>query len=188
MILNQQTHNYLLLFPKTFFDKYIYNYYDFFKKYMKIPYSTLDDYINSTIQNVEFPGWNMDLVEQYRMYGALQKFKNSTPVKDLMNKKFTITFKLSDAFFNYFILYHNAIKYLDFRNKNLYFDDFKILLLNNENYLVSIIELHKVIMTNMTSIKLQYSNMMHQHNTFNASFEFNDWDLIVKYNNKLMKF
>jgi len=188
MILNQQLHNYLLLFPKTFFSEETKQQFSYYQKYMRLPYTTIDDFINSTIQNVNFPGWNLKTVEQHRMYGALQKFKDATPVKDLIEKTISIEFKLVDGFLNYFMLYDNAIKYLDFKNESLYFDDFKILLLNNENYLISYINLYKVIMKKMTNLRMGYPKMGRNNTTFTVEFEYNDWDLTFLYNDKLIQF
>lgn len=181
MILTQRNHTFLILFPKTFFSNDLKSNFDYYQKQLKLPYDNIDDYMSSTVQNVNFPGWSMEKRTQVRKLGARQDFKNAVPVKDLLDRKFTIQFKLSDGFLNYFMFYNNSIEYLDFRNKELYFDDFKFLLLNNEGYLVGTIDFYQVILTGMSNVKLDYANVERMNNTFTADFNFNDWDISLYY-------
>jgi len=184
MILTQRQHTFLILFPKTFFSDALKENFKFYREQLKLPYENIDDYLSSTIQSVDFPGWNMKKATQVRKLGARQDFKNATPVKDLMDRNFSIQFKLSDGFLNYFMFYNNAIEYLDFRNKKMYFDDFKFLLLNNEGYMIGTIDFRQLILTGMSKVKLDYSNMERGNNIFTADFNFNDWDIELYYNDQ----
>ena len=187
MLLNQRQNTFLVLFPATFFSTSLQDKYKFYKKQLIIPYTGLDDFISSTVKSVDFPGWSMDLVRQTRMLGAQQDFKNAVPVKDLMNRKFTLTFRLTDGYLNYFMFLQNAIDYLDLRNKELYFDDFKFLLLNNEGYLIGHIDFHMLVLHGMSDTKLDYGNMERNFSTFSADFTFNDWNLTLLYNDRNTK-
>lgn len=187
MLLNQRQHTFVVLFPDSFFSKELKEKFSFYKKQLLLPYGTIDDYFASTVQSVDFPGWSMDLKRQTRMLGAQQDFKNATPVKDLMSRKFTLTFRLTDGYLNYFMFYKNAIDYLDFKNKQQYFDNFKFLMLNNEGYMIGYIDFHMLVLHSLSNVKLDYSNMERTLNSFNAEFTFNDWDLTLMYNDKYPK-
>jgi len=181
MILNQRLNNFILLFPNTFFYSEIQERYNAYHKQMLLPYDRLDDFMSSTISSIDFPGWDMGMVRQTRMHGAEQDFKNAKPIKDLVERQFNVEFKLSDAFINYFIFYDNALQYLDFNNKQQYFDGFRIVLLNNEGYAMIFLDLHKVILTGMTNFKMAYSKNEPIMNTFTAKFTYNDWDLTLNH-------
>ena len=181
MILNQRLNNFILLFPIDFYTETIKERYRAFHKQMLLPYDTLEDFMSSTVHAINFPGWNMDMVRQIRMHGAEQDFKNAKPIKDLQPRKFQVDFKLTDAFLNYFIFYDNSLAYLDFDNKQQYFDGFRIVLLNNEGYPVVFLDLHKVILTGMSDYKMAYSKGEPLFNTFSANFTYNDWDLSLNH-------
>jgi len=187
MLLTQRQHNFLILFPKTFFSDELKSNFEFYRKQLLLPYTSIDDFMSSTIQSVNFPGWKMDLRSQTRKLGAKQDFKNAVPVKDLLERSFTISFKLSDGFLNYFLFLNNSIDYLDFNNESLYFDDFKFILLNNEGYMIGTADFHQLILKGMSNVKLDYSNMERNMTTFTADFQFNDWDITLLYDDSYPK-
>jgi len=146
-----------------------------------LPYDSVEDYISSTIQSIEFPGWEMDMPQQRRLLGAEQDFRSSKSVKDLFKRDFTITFQLADGFLNYFIFLENAINYLDFTQPEQYFDLMKLGMLNNEGFLVSHIDFRKVVLRGMSNVQLSHSAVSQEFNTFEATFTYNDWRLHLDY-------
>ena len=181
MILNQRLNNFILLFPNTFYTDEIKERYKAYHKQLLLPYDKIEDFMSSTVQSVNFPGWDMGMVRQTRMHGAEQDFKNAKPIKDLQPRKMDVEFKLSDAFLNYFIFYDNALSFLDFNNKQQYFDGFRIVLLNNEGYALIFLDLHKVILHGQSDYKLAYNKNEPLFNTFTAKFTYNDWDLTLNH-------
>jgi len=181
MVLNQRLNNFILLFPIDFYTEDVKNRYAAYHKQLLLPYDTIEDFMSSTIQSVNFPGWDMGMVRQIRMHGAEQDFKNAKPIKDLQPRKFDIEFKLTDAFLNYFMFYDNSLAYLDFNNKKQYFNGFRMVLLNNEGYAMVFLDLHKVILTGMSDYKLSYNKSEPLFNTFTAKFTYNDWDLTLNH-------
>ena len=90
--------------------------------------------MSSTIQQIEFPGWSMQLAQQTRTRGKKQEYKNSVPVEDLFTREFTLTFKMADAFLNYWIFVDNSLNYIDFDNRSQTFSPMRLSLLSNEGY------------------------------------------------------
>jgi hypothetical protein len=116
MFLNSKNNSFFLLFPPDFYADEFKERYKKYVNQMLLPYDNLEDFMSSTVQSIDFPSWSMEGPQQIRKLGAKQDFKSSVPVKDLITRKFTVNFKLSDAFLNYFIFFNNAVDYLDFRN------------------------------------------------------------------------
>jgi len=184
MFLNSKNNSFFLLFPVDFYSPEIEERYKAYHNQMLLPYDKLEDFMNSTIQSIDFPGWSMDGPTQVRKHGAKQEFKGSIPVKDLMKRKFTVTFKLADAFMNFFIFLDNAIHFLDLANPQQYFEGFKLCLLSNEGYLVSYIDFKKVLMNAQDDIKLSYSAIGNEYNTWTVDFTFMDWDITTMFDQK----
>lgn len=179
MYLDSRHSGFILLFPPTFYDPEMKKTYKGYVKQMLLPYETLDDFMSSTVQGVSFPGWDMSMVTQIRKYGKEQDFKNAKPVEDLIEREITVTFQITDGFMNYFIFLNNAINYLNFKNKEQYFDIMTLGWMSREGNLLGYINFKKVIMHGMSQFKLSYASMAQEFSTFDVKFKFNDWDIIM---------
>lgn len=177
MILNARNNGFAFFFPPNFFAPEIQEKYKKYFQSLILPYDTIEDFMSSTVQQIEFPGWDMNLTAQTRTLGKRQEFKSSKPIEDLFKRQFTITFKMSDAFLNYFIFLDNALNFLDFDNRNQSLDPMRLSLLNNEGYLVSSIVFNKPILFGQDGIKLSYSSVTPEFKTFTAKFNYLDFDL-----------
>ena len=103
MILNVRNNSFVFLFPENFFTDAIKEKYKSYYQSLILPYDTIDDFMSSTVQQVEFPSWSMTPAEQIRPLGKRQDYKSSKPLKDLFTREITLTMKISDAYLNYFI-------------------------------------------------------------------------------------
>ena len=181
MILNARNNSFLFFFPPDFFAQEIKEKYKKYYKSLILPYDTLDDFMSSTVQQIEFPGWEMTLTNQTRTLGKKQEYKSSKPIEDLFQRQFTITFKLSDAFLNYFIFLDNALNFIDFDNRNQALSPMRLSLLNNEGYLVSSIIFNKPILYGQDGIKMSYSSITPDFKTFTAKFNYLDFDISIDF-------
>ena len=180
MYLDSRNSSFILLFPPTFFDPELKKLYKSYVKQMLLPYETLDDFMSSTVQSLDFPGWDMSMVNQTRKFGKEQSFKDATPIEDLLERELTVTFQLIDGFTNYFIFLDNAIRYLDFKNgaSKQYFDVMRLGWMTREGYLLGYIDLRKLVLHGMSGIKLSYAAQSQEFTTFEAKFKFNDWQIV----------
>jgi hypothetical protein len=139
--------------------------------------------MSATIQSIDFPGWTMDPTVQTRLFGKQQEYKNAKQTVDLFSREFTLTFKLTDAYLNYFIFLENSLKYLDFSNKNQpTFSPMRLSLLDNEGYLVSSIIFKRPILKSQDGFKLSYSSSTPEFAIFTAKFAYFDFDIELDFN------
>lgn len=181
MILNARNNSFVFLLPENFFADEIKEKYKAYYKSLILPYDTIDEFMSSTVQQIEFPSWSMDPVAQTRTLGKRQEYKSSKPVKDLFKREITITFKLTDAYLNYFIFLENSLNFLDFDNKDQTMGPIRLLLLNNEGYAISSLIFKRPILKSQTGIKLSYSSVTPDFNTFDVSFQYFDFKLEVDF-------
>ena len=75
----------------------------------------------------------------------------------------------------------NSLEFLDFSNKKQTLSPIRLMMLNNEGYSVSSIIFNRPILTSQTGIKLSYSSVTPQFNTFDIKFKYYDFDLKVDF-------
>ena len=181
MILNVRNNSFVFLFPENFFSDNIKEKYKSYYQSLILPYDSIDDFMSSTVQSIDFPAWYMELAQQTRPLGKKQEYKSSKPLKDLFTREITLTMKISDAYLNYFIFLENALEFLDFSNKQQTLSPLRLMLLSNEGYSVSSIIFNKPILKSQTGIKLSYNSVTPQFNTFEIKFQYYDFKLEVDF-------
>ena len=182
MLPNVRQSGFIFNFPPDFFAPEIKEKYKKYYQSLILPYDTIDEFMSATVQSIDFPGWAMEPVVQTRLFGKKQEYKDATQVVDLFTREFTITFKLTDAYLNYFIFLENSLKYLDFSNKQPTFSPMRLSLLDNEGYLVSSIIFKRPILKAQDGFKLSYSSATPDFATFTAKFVYFDFDIELDFN------
>lgn len=183
MLLNVRQNGFIFSFPPDYFYPEIKEKYKKYYQSLILPYDSINDFMSSTIQSIDFPAWQMDPTVQTRLYGKKQEYKNAVQPVDLFTREFSITFKLTDAYLNYFIFLENSLKFLDFSNsENPTFSPMRLSLLDNEGYLVSSIIFKRPVLKSQEGFKLSYSAATPDFKTFTVKFAYFDFDIELDFN------
>jgi hypothetical protein len=199
MILNARQNSFLVNFPMDFFNDEVQLKYNKYYRSLLLPYKSLSDFMASTIQSVNFPGFSSTLPTQTRTLGKIQELQSAKPIADQFTRELKVTFKLTDAYLNYFIFLDNALNYLDPANANPenigtslgqalsvnpisngnhpFFHPIRVTLLNNEGYAVSSIIFNRPMLKSLSEMNLSYSSITPQFTTFTATFQYYNFDL-----------
>ena len=199
MILNSRQNSFFLNFPADFFSTEVQQKYDKYYRSLLLPYKSLSDFMSSTIQSVNFPGFTSTLPTQIRPLGKTQDLQSSKPIADQFTRELKVTFKLTDAYLNYFIFLDNTLNYLEPANispentgeslgqalsvnpransNHPFFNPIRLSLLNNEGYAVSSIIFNRPMLTSLSEMNLSYSSITPQFTTFTATFKYYNFDL-----------
>jgi hypothetical protein len=180
MLLNPKSSSFYFVFPRGFFPKTVVDKYLPYIKRQPIPFDTVDNYINSTIQSVGIPGMTIDTVEQTRNLGKKISYKSATPVQDLFSHEFEIRFKMVDGFINYFIMMDTLLHFLNFINDSLFIQNLPIRIMDNEGNIVTSITFKEVILTSLTEIELNYASNNPQFSQFGVGFKCNYMDVFLE--------
>jgi len=174
MLLNNRQNSFIFTLPKGYFSKELEEKYRLYVERMPIPYDTLRDFMNSTIQQISFPSLrSVDSVEQTRPGGFKQHYKSATNIQNLISRDFNVTFKLGEGMINYWIMYESMLEFLDFQNKKEYLPDMTLRLLDNEGVIMSSIEFEQSIYTSLSEVQLNYSSTTPQFSTFSVGYKCN---------------
>lgn len=181
MILNARNNSFVLFFPPDFFAEEIKEKYKKYYQSLILPFDTLDDFMSSTIQQIGMPGWSMDLAQQTRPGGKRQEYKNAQPIADLFKREFTVTFKIADAFINYWLFLDNALNYLNFNNTQQTLEPFKLTFLNNEGYIVTSVLFRSPILKGQDELRMSYSSVTPEFKVFTAVFQYYKFDIEINF-------
>lgn len=181
MIINSRSNNFWFTWGRGFFSHDVVEKYEPYVKRNFMPYDTVDNFMAASIQSITFPTLAMDPVQQTRLYGKKQEYKNSVPVRDLFNREITITMKSYEGYINYWIFLESMMEYLDFEEPNpkMYFDDFQLRLLDQEGRVVNTCKFKGMFFRSLSEISLSYSDNNPDFRTFSATFGFFQMDTFL---------
>jgi hypothetical protein len=203
MILNSRQNSFVVNLPQDFFSEKINQKYEKYYRNLILPYRSLSDFMSSTIQSINFPGLTSQTLTQTRTLGKIQDFQPAKPIADRFTREIKMTFKLTDAYLNYFIMMDNVLNFLDPANVNPknaqtslgqaksvqnqesnhpFFSPIRLTLLNNEGFGVSSIIFNRPIITNFSAVTLSYSSVTPQFQTFTVDFKYFNFDLELDFN------
>ena len=184
MLLNVRQNGFIFSFPPDYFSEKVKEKYKKYYQSLILPYDTINDFMSSTIQSIDFPGWQMNPAQQTRLFGKKQDYKDATQIPDLFTREFSITFKMTDAYLNYFIFLENSLNFLDFENNKTLptFPPMRLSLLDNQGYLMASIIFNKPILKSQEGFKLSYSSGVPDFKTFTAKFAYFDFDIELDFN------
>jgi hypothetical protein len=180
MLLNPKGNSFYFVFPRGFFPPVVVDKYLPYIKKQPIPFDNINDYMNSTIQTIGFPGMNIDSVEQVRNLGKKISYKSSTPVQDLFSQDFTVGFKNADGFINYFIMLDTILHFLNFENPQLHLQDLPLRIMDNEGNIVMSVTFQGTILTSYSELQLSYASNTNQFTPFTLGFKCNYIDIVLE--------
>lgn len=180
MLLNPKGNSFYFVFPRGFFPPVVVDKYLPYIKKQPIPFDNINDYMNSTIQTIGFPGMNIDSVEQVRNLGKKISYKSATPVQDLFTQDFTVGFKNVDGFVNYFIMLDTILHFLNFQNPQLHLQDLPLRIMDNEGNIVMSVTFQGTILTSYSELQLSYASNSNQFTPFTLGFKCNYIDIVLE--------
>lgn len=173
MILNARANSFYFVFPKGFFPPGVQDKYFQYIKSQSIPYDTLTQYMNSTIQSVSFPSFQVDNVTQTRPLGKTITYQSATPIQNMFSQGFNVTFRMAEGFINYFIMLETMLEHLNFKNPNLFVENLPLQILDNNGNVVVTAKFKGVTIASLSELTLNYTQNNPTATSFSAGFNYN---------------
>jgi hypothetical protein len=177
MILNPRGNSFYFNFPRGFFPGRVTEKYLPYIKKQPVPFDTVEQYINSTIQSVSFPSLTLDSVEQVRKLGKKISYKGSNPVQDLFSKEFSINMKMTDGFMSYWIMLDTILDFVNFANPEVFLMNLPLRIMDSHGSIVASVVFQEVLFTSFGEIELNYTSNNPQFSTFPVGFKCNYLDI-----------
>lgn len=177
-------------FPKDFLpNEIIERYSAILNKDSAVIYSPID-YLNESIQGVDFPGISDVLIQQVQHGHNSIVGKNKINVEpqheitytspenplSKINPEFKVTFRMNQGLYNYFMLYETIFYHICKPTSRPVDPVLYIELLNEEGIIVSRIKFIDVYINGIDGLEFQYDKTKRDTNTFDVSFRFNNID------------
>jgi len=184
-ILNSRSDLFRVELPKIFIPDNIKKKYSPYIHRLPTIISDAGDLVNASIQSVTVPAVSYDPVTQSRSSinpnpkgghrGATRTFRSAKSENSLVDKTFTITFKLYDGFVNYWILQEAFYYYYNSMNTNTYTFDVPVRILDSEGNMMYSIIYSEVLFTGLSEFQISYSDNIQQFKTFDCTFTYNQF-------------
>jgi hypothetical protein len=185
IFLNARSNQFKFLFPKGFLLPEIDEKYKQYLKDLPTPYADVRSFLNSTVQSISFPGvTGVTPVEQIQS-GRKIAYRQGYKFSQVINKDFTVTFRLVDAYLNYWLMYEQLMRYTNYAEEHPddpdreFFPDFEILYLTNNGNLTILQTLKQILFLGITDLTPSYTDISNNTKTFTCAFRFNYFELQV---------
>lgn len=146
-------------------------------KKMSLPYMSIEDFMNSQIQTFNFSGFtSTNPTQQIGLYQVSKR--PGKQMDQLMDKTFSITFKLTESYITYFIMrqqYDMFLKLIEVQD--LYFAPITISLIDDAGFETISYTYHQITPTSLTDLDLSYAASIGTYNSFSMNFTYNYFDI-----------
>lgn len=191
MILNSRFSNFLFNFPKGWIYPEIAEKYQTFFDRLPIPYRDATDFINYSVQSISWPAIEIDTPTQVTtktrrdvMGGNIQNqpsdrtFKSGFDMALSAPKDFTVTFKTTEGFLNYWIMAEQLEQYISYSKQDQPFlPSVQLQILDHYGYLVMTRVYQNIIFKSISELDLSYSTNLPEYRTFSCGFMHNGFIL-----------
>src|SRR5271157_300893 len=113
MILNAKHNNFVILFSQNFFYPEVEQRWKPVIDRLKLPYNSTADFLNACIQAVSWPQLSLiTATQQERQYQIT--WRGGKELEPIFDKTVTVTFKLTEGFISYWMLFEQIEYYLTY--------------------------------------------------------------------------
>jgi hypothetical protein len=176
MILNSLNNQFVVQFPPGFFYPEIVKRWTPVVNRLKLPYETLEDFINATVQSITFPSVELNGVLQPQgQYPIL--YRPGKEMEPLVEKNITVTFKLSEGFISYWIMFEQIEKFLEWGDTIPFWPPMYVSFLDHHGFELVAFSFEKIVPLNLGQFEISYAQTAAEFNTFTLLLRYNRWQI-----------
>jgi hypothetical protein len=172
MILNALNNQFVVQFPKNFFYPEIHARWTPIVKRLKLPYESIEDFINASVQNITFPAVELPVVEQTQAQYRIG-YRGGKELEAVIDKNLTITFKLTEGFISYWILFEQIEKFVEYSDRVPFWPPMFVSFLDHHGLQLVEFTFTKLIPTGLSQFEISYATTAAEFNTFSMNVRYN---------------
>ena len=173
MILNALNNQFVIRFPKSFFYPEIHKRWEPVIKRLKLPYENLEDFMNASVQSLNFPALDLPMVEQGQQQFRIA-YRPGKELEPLYDKNLTLTFKLSEGFITYWILFEQIERFIQiYEVQKPFWNPMYVSFLDHHGFELVAFSFEKIIPTSMSQFDISYATTAAEFNTFTLNLRYN---------------
>lgn len=191
MFLNGRYNQFKFFFPKDFLYKSVEKKYEQHLIEMAVPYKSVIDFLNSTIKSITFPGITGNSTVKQMQAGKVVNYRQGLKFSQVVNRNFNVSFRLVDAYLNYWLMYEQLMKYTNYEAEdttqvldvplidNEFFPDFEVEYLTTDGEVSILQRLRQIVFTGISDLTPSYTDTSNSAREFTCNFSFNFLELQV---------
>lgn len=187
MVLNNKPQMFTIFFPSNFFYDEVKSKWSPIIEKMRLPYQSVDDFMNAQIQSVTFPTLSLDSASQTRgQYDVVYPGGKESEV--YMTKDLNVTFKLTESYISYFIWWDQIDIYLHYTSKEYFNEPGKVkkpcwmepinlAFLSDAGFKLTEFIFKEITPISLSDLQLSYAATAAQYNTFSVLMKYNRFEI-----------
>ena len=173
MILNSLHNQFLIRLNYGFFYPEVRDRWTPVVKRLKLPYENLEDFMCSAIQSISFPAIDVPFIEQPQQQFKIA-YKSGKELEPVIDKNINVTFKLSEGFITYWILFEQIELFLQYYNvKKPFWDPMYVSFLDHHGFELVSFSFNTIVPTALSQFDISYATTAAEFNTFNLNLHYN---------------
>lgn len=181
-ILNAKLNQFRLWLPDNFFYQEVRDMWTPIISRMKLPFVSLEDYMNSIVQSVSFPTINLPNVTQGQGQYKIQ-YRGGKELEPILDKNISINFKLAEGFVGYWAFFDQFELFIKYSNeKDIYWPSIFLSFIDHHGFELLSFQFKEILPLSMSQISLNYSSTAADFNTFSVNLSYNRYDIKRKLN------
>ena len=177
MILNSLNNQFVIRFPKGFFYPEIHEKWTPIIKRLKLPYETLEDFMNAAVQSLDFPSVDLAFVEQPQQQFKIA-YRGGKELEPVFDKNLTVTFKLSEGFITYWILFEQIELFMNIYDvEKPFWDPMYVSFLDHHGFELVAFSFKQIIPTALSQFNISYATTAAEFNTFTLNLRYNRFNI-----------
>jgi len=176
MLLNAISSQFVVLFPQNFFYEEIRKKWNPIVKRLKLPYESIEDYINASVQSMSFPAVDLNNVEQGQGQFKIT-YRGGKELEPILDKNLNITFKLSEGFISYWILFEQIEMYREYAPTVPFWPPMYVSFLDHRGFELMVFSFEKIVPTSLSQLDISYAKTVAEFSTFNLGLRYNRYNI-----------
>jgi len=176
MILNSLNNQFVISFSPNFFYPEIVEKWTPVVQRMKLPYNSLEDFINASIQSISFPEMNLAHVEQTQKHLQIA-YRQPKDIEATMNRNLSLTMKLSEGFISYWILFEQIEYFHKYQESLPFWPPMYLSFLDHHGFELVAFSYEKIIPSSLSSLEISYATTAAEFKTFQFGIRYNRYKI-----------